>query len=401
MKSASVVKKLDSYGFKNYGRYPIAIEKAKGCWVWDYEGKKYLDFTTGIAVTNLGHNHPKIKKAFTEQLKKIVHCSNLFYTDEQGSLARLLVENSFADRVFFCNSGTEANEAAIKLARKWGKAHGGRFKIISTVGGFHGRSYGSLSITGHKKYRADFDPMVPGIKFVKYGDFAQIHKACEDKKVCAVILEPIQGENGVIMPPKGYLKKVRKLCTEKDILFILDEIQVGVGRMGSLFAYEQLGFKPDLMTLAKALGGGLACGALLAKNKHAKYLTPGSHGSTMGGNPLAMKVGYTVIQTIIENGLLDHVKSAGAYFIAELQRIQSKYSKIIKEIRGQGFIIGVEFANSAYAAAVVKKLYKRGVLTIITEQKNIRILPPLITREKEIDFALKMFESSLKEVSHG
>ncbi|NIT14811.1 MAG: acetylornithine/succinylornithine family transaminase, partial [Candidatus Dadabacteria bacterium] len=336
MNSAEVIHKLDRYGFKNYGRYPIAIEKAKGCWVWDYEGKKYLDFTTGIAVTNLGHNHPNIKNAVSSQLNKLVHCSNLFYSEEQGRLAELLVKNSFAHRVFFCNSGAEANEAAIKLARKWGKANGGRYKIISAKGGFHGRSYGSLSITGHKKYRAGFEPMVPGVKFVRYGDIDQIQKACSDKKVCAVVLEPVQGENGVIFPPEGYLKEVRKLCSDRNVLMILDEIQTGMGRTGSLFAYEQLGFKPDLMTLAKALGGGLACGALLAKNRHAEYLAPGTHGSTMGGNPLAMRVGYSVIQTIIENGLLDNVKDTGAYFIGELEKLQSLYSGIIKDIRGRG-----------------------------------------------------------------
>lgn len=223
MMSQEVFDNLDSYGFKNYSRYPIALEKGKGCWVWDFDGNKYLDFTTGIAVSNLGHNHPNIKKALVEQLNKIVHCSNLFYSEEQGSFAKLLVENSFADRAFFCNSGAEANEAAIKLARKWGKANGGRFKIVASKGGFHGRSYGSLSITGHKKYRQDFDPMLPGVKFIKYGDFQHIQKITEDKNVCAVILESIQGENGVIFPPKGYLGKVKKLCVDKNILLILDE----------------------------------------------------------------------------------------------------------------------------------------------------------------------------------
>lgn len=401
MKSSDVIADLDSYGFKNYGRYPIALQKAKGCWVWDFEGNKYLDFTTGIAVNNLGHNHPKVKKAISSQLNKIVHSSNLFYTEEQGKLARLLVENSFADRVFFCNSGAEANEAAIKLARKWGNENGGRYKIVSTKGGFHGRSYGSLSITGHKKYRQGFNPMVPGVKFVDYGDFSQLQKAAGDKKVCAVILEPIQGENGVIIPPNGYLKKVRKLCNQNNILFILDEIQVGVGRTGSMFAYEQLGFKPDLMTLAKALGGGLACGALLAKNKHAKYLTPGSHGSTMGGNPLAMSVGYSVISTIMDDGLLDNVQTLGSYFISKLKEVQSHNSNIIKEVRGSGFIIGIELANNKYASEVVKKLYKRGLLTIITEQKNIRILPPLIAGKKEIDIALGIIRTVLEEVSNA
>lgn len=399
MKSSEVIDKLDSYGFKNYGRYPIAIQKGKGSWVWDFEGKKYLDFTTGIAVNNLGHNHPKVKKAFTKQINKLVHTSNLFYTQEQAELAELLIKHSFADRVFFCNSGAEANEAAIKLARKWGNENGGRNRIISTLGGFHGRSYGALSVTGNKKYRAGFTPMMPGIKFVKYGDYEKLEKAAADKKVCAVILEPIQGENGVIMPPKGYVKNVRALCTKNNIVLILDEVQTGIGRTGSLFAYEQMGFKPDLMTLAKALGGGLACGALLAKEKYAKYLTPGSHGSTMGGNPLAMAVGHAVLNTIIEDGILDRVHTAGAYFMSALQYIQSSYPSLIRDVRGRGFIIGVEFANSAIAGDMVKKLYSNGLLTIITEQKNIRLLPPLTATEKEIDTALNIFRNSLEEVS--
>ncbi len=401
MKSSEVIDKLDSYGFKNYGRYPIAIQRGKGSWVWDFEGKKYLDFTTGIAVNNLGHNHPKVKKAFTKQLNKLVHTSNLFYTQEQAELAELLIKHSFADRVFFCNSGAEANEAAIKLARKWGNENGGRNRIISTVGGFHGRSYGALSVTGNQKYRAGFTPMMPGIRFVKYGDYEKLKKAAADKKVCAVILEPIQGENGVIMPPVGYFKKVRALCTKNNILLILDEVQTGIGRTGSLFAYEQMGIKPDLMTLAKALGGGLACGAMLAKEKHAKYLTPGSHGSTMGGNPLAMSVGHAVVNTIIEDGILDRVQTAGGYFMSALQDLQSSYPSLIRDVRGRGFILGVEFTNISIAGDMVKKLYSNGLLTIITEQKNIRLLPPLTATEKEIDAALKILRSSLEEVSNA
>jgi acetylornithine/N-succinyldiaminopimelate aminotransferase len=399
MNSAVVIKKVDKYTFSNYARYPIAIKRSKGCWVWDYENKKYLDFTTGIAVNNLGHNHPNIKKSLRLQSKKLIHVSNLFYTAEQAELAELLVKNSFAAKVFFCNTGTEANEAAIKIARKWGKLNGNRHKIIASKGGFHGRSYGSLSVTGNSKYKKDFTPMLPGIKFVKYGDITDLANTIIDKKVCALILEPIQGENGVILPPDGYFKQVRELCNNNNVLLILDEIQVGIGRTGKLFSYEGIGIKPDIMTIAKALGGGLPCGAVLATNDIAACMGPGTHGTTMGGNPLAMKIGYTVLRTIIEDGLLDNVSRLGPYFIDNLKLLSSGHTDIIKEVRGNGFIIGLEISDPRIASALVKNLYKNGLLTIITEQKVIRILPPLITTKSQIDIALGIIKRSIIEVS--
>lgn len=383
-----------------YARYPIAMVRGKGCWVWDADGKKYLDFVTGIAVNNLGHCHPSVIRAIQRQCKKLVQVCNLYNIEEQAEFAKLLVEKSFADKVFFCNSGAEANEGAIKLARKWGAANGGKYKIVHARDSFHGRTLGALSAT-NKKYQAGFKPLVGGFKSVPYGKIKPLEKALEDQKVCAVILEPIQGENGVVLPYKNYLKDVRKLCTRKKVLLILDEIQVGIGRTGKLFAYEHYGIKPDIMTLAKALGGGIPCGAFLATNKVAKHFTPGAHGTTLGGNPLAMCAGMAVMETIDKEGLLDNTVSQGEYFLNELNLLKKDYGDIIKEVRGKGLILGVEFKDSETAKKVVNKCSDKRLLTILTEQKVMRILPPLTVSEKEVDRAVKIIRKSLKEASGG
>lgn len=381
-----------------YGRYPIAMVKGKGSWVWDADGKKYLDFVTGIAVNNLGHCHPNLTKAIREQSKQLVQPCNLFHIEKQGEFAKLLVENSFADKVFFCNSGTEANEGAIKLARKWGGAMGGKYKIIHAKDAFHGRSMGSLSATS-KTYQEGFKPLVPGFKSIPYGKVESLEKALKDDKICAVMLEPIQGENGVILPPDGYLKKVRSLCTKHKVLLILDEVQVGVGRTGKLFAYEQYGIKPDIMTLSKALGGGIPCGAFLTTNKVAKHLAPGMHGTTLGGNPLAMSTGLAVFNTISEEGLLDGATDQGQYFLEKLKELSETYKKEIKEVRGKGLILGIEFKNPDTAKKVVNNCIENGLLTILTNKKVMRILPPLNVKQKEIDLAVKTIHKALKEVS--
>jgi len=310
----------------------------------------------------------------------------------------MLVENSFADKVFFCNSGAEANEGAIKLARKWGADNGGKYKIVHARDSFHGRTMGALSATS-KIYQAGFKPLVPGFKSVPYGKIEALEKALEDEKVCAVILEPIQGENGVIIPPDNYLKLVRRLCTKKKVLLILDEIQVGIGRTGKLFAYEHYGLKPDIMTLSKALGGGIPCGAFLATNRVAKHLSPGMHGTTLGGNPLAMSAGKAVLETINEEGLLDGAMDSGEYFLEKLQTLKNKYGKVIKEVRGKGLILGIQFKNKETAKTVVEKCMDNGLLTILTIQKVMRILPPLNVKKKEIDIAVKTIEKVLKEVA--
>ncbi len=400
MSTEEIISNTENYLMNTYGRYPIAMVKGKGSWMWDSNGKKYLDFVTGIAVNNLGHCHPSVTKAIKDQAMMLVQPCNLFHIGQQGEFARMLVENSFADKVFFCNSGAEANEGAIKLARKWGADNGDRYKIVHARDSFHGRTMGALSATS-KKYQAGFKPLVPGFKSIAYGKIEALEKALQDEKVCAVILEPIQGENGVILPPDNYLKKVRTLCTKKKVLLIFDEVQVGIGRTGKLFAYEHYGMKPDIMTLSKALGGGIPCGAFLTTNRVAKHLSPGMHGTTLGGNPLAMSAGKAVLDTINKEGLLDGATDSGQYFLDNLKVLEKKYSKLIKEVRGKGLILGIEFKNNEIAKAVVEKCMDNGLLTILTVQKVMRILPPLNVKEKEIDLAARIIEKALHEVANG
>ncbi len=396
MSSEETVAESGKYLMNTYGRYPIALARGKGCWVWDEDGNKYLDFITGIAVNNLGHCHPNIVRAVTEQCKTLMQVSNLFHLEKQVEFARLLVENSFADRVFFCNSGTEANEGAIKLARKWGGANGGRYKIVHARDSFHGRTLGALSAT-NKKYQHGFKPLLPGFKGVPYGKIEAIEKALSDEKVCAVLLEPIQGENGVILPYENYLKDVRKLTKKKGVLLMLDEIQVGMGRTGKLFAYEHYGIKPDIMTLAKALGGGIPCGAFLATEEVAKHFTPGVHGTTLGGNPLAMSAGLAVLKTIMEDGLLDRTAASGEYFLGKLAALKDSYPDLVKDVRGKGLILGIQFTSPEVAKDIVTRAMGKGLLSILTEHRVMRLLPPLIVGKKEIDQAIGIITAALDE----
>lgn len=398
MSSEEIVAESGKYLMNTYGRYPIALARGKGCWVWDEDGNKYLDFITGIAVNNLGHCHPNIVRAVTEQCKTLMQVSNLFHLEKQVEFARLLVESSFADRVFFCNSGTEANEGAIKLARKWGGANGGRYKIVHARDSFHGRTLGALSAT-NKKYQHGFKPLLPGFKGVPYGKIEPIEKALSDEKVCAVLLEPIQGENGVILPYENYLKDVRKLTKKKGVLLMLDEIQVGMGRTGKLFAYEHYGIKPDIMTLAKALGGGIPCGAFLATEEVAKHFTPGVHGTTLGGNPLAMSAGLAVLKTIMEDGLLDCTAESGEYFLGKLAALKDSYPNLVKDVRGKGLILGIQFTSPEIAKDIVTKAMGKGLLSILTEQRVMRLLPPLIVGKKEIDQAIGIITAALDEAA--
>ena len=392
-----IISEVDEYVLGTYARIPVAVKRGEGCWVWDYDGKKYLDFTTGIAVTSLGHSHPKLLDAINSQSKEIIHSSNLFYLESQAKLAKTLVENSFADKVFFCNTGTEAVEGAIKFARKW-CSKDNKYKIISTLGSFHGRTYGALSATGTNKYHEGFKPLLEGFEYVPYGDAGSLSDVADDNEVCAVIVEPIQGENGVIIPEDGYLNKIRKICDENNILLILDEIQVGMGRTGKLFAYEHEGIEPDIMTVAKALGGGVPCGAVLLKNRVAEAITPGSHGTTFGGNPLAASCAVATLEIINDKKLLNDVKELGNYFLEKLQEIHAEYPDLIKAVRGKGFILGVEFNSPETAKNVITKCIENGFLTIHTAGTVMRILPPLVSGEEEIEFALKTINHSLKEV---
>lgn len=379
----STVSVADKYLFPTYKRPPVVLVKGEGCRVWDENGKEYLDFVGGIAVCALGHSSPVVSKALEVQSKKLVHVSNLYYTRPQVELAELLVENSFADRVFFCNSGAEANEAAIKLARRYSreKFGAGRHEIISMVGSFHGRTMATLSATGQEKIQKGYDPLLDGFKFVPFNDLPALEIAISDS-TCAVILEPIQGEGGVVCPAPDYLKGVKEICEKKNVTLIFDEVQVGMGRTGKLFAYEHYGVTPHIMTLAKALGNGLPIGAMLSIEEMSSAFGPGSHASTFGGTPLVTAVSKEVLNSLISDGWIDHCRKMGAYFKAKLGELQSRHN-CIKEIRGLGLIIGVELDQPA--APIVDACLERGFLVNAAQEKVLRFVPPLIIGKAEID----------------
>ena len=381
----------------NYSRYPISIIRGEGSYVYDSNNKKYLDFISGIAVNNLGHSNKGIKKAIIEQLDKIVHISNLFLIPSQIKLAKSLTSNLPRYKVFFCNSGTEANEAAFKLARKWG-IFNNKKTIISVTGGFHGRTFGSLSATTPKKYKEGFYPLVPGFKTAKFNDINSIKSIIkEDKKILAVIIEPIQGEAGVKISDKKYLQELFKICKKNKILLIADEVQVGIGRTGKLFGFENYDIKPDIITLAKALGGGIPCGAIIANPDISDFLTPGSHGTTMGGNPLAMASGLSMLNQIKKPSFLINVNKKGELFLDKLKKLSS--SDLIKEVRGKGLILAIEFYEEKKAKLFANKCIKNGLLVLITEKYNVRILPPLNVKNNEIIESIKIMKFVLEQIN--
>ncbi|PNR92775.1 acetylornithine transaminase [Petrotoga sp. 9PWA.NaAc.5.4] len=377
-----------------YSRYPIKLVKGNGCKVWDSEGNEYLDFVAGIAVNSLGHSHPEVVNAIKEQSEKLIHCSNLYWNENQIELANIICENSFGEKVFFANSGAEANEAAIKLARKYGtlKYGGKKYKIIAATNSFHGRTYGALTATGQFKYQKGFEPLVPGFKYVKYNDIDDLESAIDDE-TCAVMLEPIQGEGGINEGDKNYLQEVRKLCDEKDILLIFDEVQTGIGRTGKLFAYEHFGIVPNVMTLAKGLGSGFPIGAMIVDEK-ADVFVPGDHASTFGGNPLACAIGIKVMKIISDKSFLDQIKDKGDYLKKHLFYIKEKYS-IMEEVRGKGLMIGCKL-NMQEGGEIVKQAMKKGLLINIVNHNVLRFVPPLIVTKSEIDQALEILEDVFK-----
>ncbi len=383
----------DKYMFKTYARFPLTLVRGDGCRVWDEDGKEYLDFVGGIAVCALGHSSPIVSKALEHQSKELVHVSNLYYTRPQTELARLLVENSFADRVFFCNSGAEANEAAIKLARRYANEKFGpqRHLIISMEDSFHGRTMATLSATGQEKIKAGYNPLLEGFTFVPFNDLESLDRAL-DESVCAVMLEPIQGEGGVVVPDAGYLKGVKALCQDREALLVFDEVQVGMGRTGKLFAHEHYGITPDIMTLAKALGNGLPIGAMLAIEELSNAFGAGSHATTFGGTPLVTAVSKAVVTSLLEDGWIDHCRVVGDYFKGRLEELAKKYD-FIKEVRGQGLILGVEMMRPG--AAVVKAMMEKGFLINCTQEKVLRFIPPLIVEKEEIDLLVETLENVL------
>ncbi|MDI1472325.1 MAG: acetylornithine transaminase [Thermodesulfovibrio sp.] len=398
MEDREIIAKTDKLFMPTYARYPIVLRKGRGVRVWDVNGKEYIDFLAGIAVNVLGHCPRKVVMVIQKQAQRLIHVSNLYYTEPQLKLAEILIKNSFADRVFLCNSGTEANEGALKLARIYMKNKFGneRYEFISAKNSFHGRSFGSLSVTGQEKYHYGFEPLLEGVRFVPFNDAKAIENAISDK-TCAVILEPIQAEGGIYVPDKDYLRKVREICDKNGILLIFDEVQTGIGRTGKLFAYEHYGIEPDIMTLAKGLGGGIPIGAILAKDEIAQAFVPKTHASTFGGNPVACAAAVATLETILEDGyLLEYCQRISKYFFKKLNTLKEKYSEFIKEIRGLGLLIGVEFLQNV--DPLVKKCMEKGLLVGTAGNGSVlRFTPPLIIEKDDIDEAISILDKAIKE----
>ena len=393
--TSQTIDKADKFMFQTYKRIPVTLVKGDGCRVWDENGKEYLDFVGGIAVCSLGHSSPILAQALYEQSQKLVHVSNLFYTEPQTELAQILVENSFADRVFFCNSGAEANEAAIKLARRYSREKFGpeRHIIITMENSFHGRTMATLSATGQERIRTGFDPLLQGFRFVPFNDLEKLESSI-DESVCAVMLEPIQGEGGVILPDPDYPKGVREICGEKSILLILDEIQVGMGRTGRLFGYQHFGITPDIITLAKALGNGIPIGAMLATEELNHAFGPGTHATTFGGTPLITAGAAAVVKSLLNDGWIENARVMGDYFKNELRSLQRKYG-IIKDVRGLGLMLGVEL--DAEGAPLVSACMERGFLINCVQERVLRFVPPLIMGKEEIHLLINCLDEVFKK----
>lgn len=397
MKLNEIIEMDKKYFMNTFGdRTPVCFDYGKGINLWDIDGKKYYDFLGGIAVSAVGHSHPKLVNAIKNQAEKFIHCSNLYYIEPQAKLAKLLVENSCADKVFFANSGAEANEGAIKLARIYFKKKGmeEKFEIITLANSFHGRTLATIAATGQNKYQKPYSPLTPSFLSVPINDLPALENAINDS-TCAVMIEPIQGESGVNLTTSEYLKGVRKLCDEKGILLIFDEVQSGLGRTGKLFSYQHFDVEPDIFTLAKALGGGFPIGALCAKEHVAKAFEPGDHGSTFGGNPLACSAALASLEIILEENLVENSEKMGEYFIEKLSELSNKYD-FIKEVRGKGLMIAVEFSIEK-AAEIKNKCFDNGYLIGNVGNNIIRILPPLIISKEDIDKMVSMLDNILSK----
>jgi acetylornithine/N-succinyldiaminopimelate aminotransferase len=395
MDSQTLMQQAQNHICRTYNRYNLAIARGSGCYLWDQEGRQYLDFVAGIAVCNLGHCPTEIAQVMYAQAQQLVHVSNLYYTEPQVRLAEALTSSCFADKVFFGNSGAEANEAAIKLARKYSRmGYGpGRYGIITMKNSFHGRTLATLSATGQQKIQEGFEPLVDGFRYVEFDNLDAVSEAI-DKTVCAVLVEPIQGEGGVCVPHQAYLEGLRELCTRHDLLLIYDEIQVGMGRTGKLFSHQHEGVTPDIMTLAKALANGMPIGAMLTTDRVAEAFGPGSHASTFGGTPLVTAVGLEVFRQISSASFLEEVQKVGEYFQQRLMALMEKYA-FIREVRGRGLILGIELDFPG--GEVVAQCQERGVLINCTAEKVLRFLPPLIVTSAEVDRLIDTLEDVFRE----
>jgi len=384
------------YYMQVVARTPLTLVRGRGARVWDDNGREYLDFVGGWAVNILGHCHPAVTQAVTEQAKTLIHTSNQFYTIPQVRLAELLIQNSCLDRVFFCNSGTEASEGAVKLARRYGKLHlDGAYEVITAINSFHGRTLAMVAATGQAKFQEPYTPLPVGFTNVKYNDIEAI-KSATTPQTCAVMLEPLQGEGGVNIPSEGYLAAVRDWCDRKGLLLILDEIQTGLARTGTLFAYEQHGIEPDIMTLAKGIASGLPIGAILAKER-ASVFTTGDHGSTFGGNPVACAAGYATLKFILENNIAAHVRTVGEHLASGLAELKQRFT-FVSDVRGRGLLAAMEF-KSDIAAAVVAACLDGGLLVNKLKANALRFMPPLIISSSQVDEALDILGKALSSVS--
>ena len=383
------------YFMKTVERLPITLVRGQGARVWDEDGREYLDFVAGWAVNSLGHCPPSVVEAVGEQAHTLIQTSNQFYTIPQIQLAEILVQHSCLNKVFFCNSGAEANEGAVKLARRYGKRYlNGAYEVITTMSSFHGRTLAMVAATGQPKHQQPYVPLPAGFVNVEYNSIEVIKEATSNK-TCAIMLEPLQGEGGVNLVSDNYLTAVRDWCDQNGILLILDEIQTGVGRTGTLFAYEQYSIEPDIMTLAKGLASGMPIGAILAKDR-ASVFTPGEHGSTFGGNPVACAAGYATLKFIIENDVAGNAKRVGEYFMTGLEKLRQKF-QFITEVRGRGLLIALEFSRDI-ANSVVKACLDRGLLVNRVKPSALRFMPPLIIGNGEVDKALGILDEALSSI---
>lgn len=390
------MKNGSQYLMNTYKRLPVAFVEGKGCYLTDTEGKKYLDMIGGLGACSLGHSHPAFINAVKEQVEKLSHVANLYWIQEQVALAELLVENSFGDQVFFCNSGAEANEGAIKLARKYSyKKYGeGRNQIIAMESAFHGRTLGTLSVTYNKKYQEGFGPIPEGFKFTAFNDIDALKKAITDK-TCGIIMEPIQGEGGVTSAEEDFIKEVKMLCEEKDILLIFDEVQCGIARTGKLFAYENYGIEPDIMTLAKALASGFPIGAVIAKGHVSEAFNPGDHGTTFGGNPLACAAALGTMNYILKEKLWEKVEESSKYFRQQLQSLVDKYPWV-KKLKGKGLMVGLELEIEG--TPIVDKAFNEGIIINCTAGKVLRFLPPLIIEKEDLQKTVEVLDKIFQEL---
>lgn len=399
--NAEVIAAADKYLYGNHARMPISIARGEGVWVYDEDGNKYLDFVGGIAVNGLGHCHPAIVACLEERAHTILHCSNYYYNQPAVQTAKLICENSCFEKVLFANSGAEANEGQIKLARKYAVDHGHpeRYVIISMIKSFHGRTLATATMTGQEIVHNPkwYSPLPEGFRYAEFNDLESV-KALMDDKVCAILTEPVQGEGGVRPASKEFLQGLRDLCDEHGILLMFDEVQVGSGRTGKLFAHQNYGVEPDCCSMAKALGSGVPIGAICARGDAAKVLTPGTHGSTFAGGPLACALAMTTLDTMINGGVIDNAAKVGEFFRGELRKLAEKHTSIVKEVRGLGMINGVELANNEIGPKIVEKCFEKKVLINCTAGNVLRFIPPLIASEEECSLVVKAIDEAMTEL---